>query len=115
EPGEHVSLTFAGKASNTLVPGPDGSLTVYWQVPPGTLNGETTIEAVQGERSATDTILVEDGLPPLPNPIPQSEYSIADVSSEETVGEPAGSGIAAAAIDGDVSTYWHTQWQGGSD
>lgn len=36
--------------------------------------------------------------------------AIADVSSEQTTGEPAPSGPAAAAIDGDPATYWHSQW-----
>jgi hexosaminidase len=38
--------------------------------------------------------------------------AIADVSSEETEGEPAPNGPAAAAIDGDPATYWHSQWSG---
>ncbi|WP_298038202.1 family 20 glycosylhydrolase [uncultured Microbacterium sp.] len=36
--------------------------------------------------------------------------AISDVSSEQTTGEPAPNGPAAAAIDGDPATYWHTQW-----
>lgn len=38
--------------------------------------------------------------------------TIADVSSEETSGEPSPNGPAAAAIDGDPDTYWHSQWSG---
>lgn len=36
--------------------------------------------------------------------------AIADVSSEQSTGEPAPNGPAAAAIDGDPATYWHSQW-----
>lgn len=36
--------------------------------------------------------------------------AIADVSSEQATGEPAPNGPAAAAIDGDPGTYWHSQW-----
>lgn len=35
---------------------------------------------------------------------------IASVSSEQTSGEPEPNGPAAAAIDGDPGTYWHSQW-----
>lgn len=38
--------------------------------------------------------------------------TIAGFSSEEAKGEPAPSGPAAAAIDGNESSYWHSQWQG---
>ncbi|MEN5076004.1 family 20 glycosylhydrolase [Isoptericola cucumis] len=36
--------------------------------------------------------------------------AVADVSSEQTSGESAPSGPAAAAIDGDAATYWHSRW-----
>lgn len=38
----------------------------------------------------------------------------ATVSSEELIGEPAPSGPIAAILDNDLTTYWHSQWQGGS-
>ncbi|MPV48664.1 family 20 glycosylhydrolase [Pseudactinotalea sp. HY160] len=115
EPGKHVALTFDGAPSNSVIPGDDGTITVWWQVPPASTNGEKTLVATQGERSATDAIVVTDGRLTLADPIDQSLYTVADVSSQETVGEPAGSGVATAAIDGDPATYWHTQWQGTVD
>lgn len=36
--------------------------------------------------------------------------AVAAVSSQQLTGEPAPNGPAAAAIDGDPATYWHTQW-----
>jgi hexosaminidase len=36
--------------------------------------------------------------------------AVSDVSSEQPSGEPAPNGPAAAVIDGDASTYWHSQW-----
>ncbi|MFD4421034.1 family 20 glycosylhydrolase [Agromyces sp. NPDC058484] len=36
--------------------------------------------------------------------------AIAAVSSQQTSGEPAPNGPAAAAIDGNPATYWHSQW-----
>lgn len=44
-------------------------------------------------------------------PIPSGQLSIADYDSEELIGENA---PATNAIDGDIGTYWHTQWQNGS-
>ncbi len=42
-------------------------------------------------------------------PIGTQLWTIAGVSSEENVGESAG---ATNAIDGQISNFWHTQWQG---
>lgn len=44
--------------------------------------------------------------------IPRRSWTIADVDSEETVGE---NGRATNAIDGNAATYWHTKWLGGVD
>ncbi|PWS32868.1 discoidin domain-containing protein [Pedobacter paludis] len=41
-------------------------------------------------------------------------WSILSVDSEETSGEGPNNGFAKFAIDGNVNTFWHTQWQGGS-
>ncbi|MBP2412992.1 sialidase-1 [Arthrobacter stackebrandtii] len=50
--------------------------------------------------------------PPMDNLIPQDQLSIAAVSSEELTGESAPSGPATALLDGDINSYWHTQWSG---
>ncbi|HYH55867.1 MAG TPA: discoidin domain-containing protein [Anseongella sp.] len=44
----------------------------------------------------------------------RSAWKIVTVSSEETEGEGAGNGHAKHAFDGDQTTFWHTQWAGGS-
>lgn len=38
--------------------------------------------------------------------------TIADFSSQEETGETQPSGFAAAAVDGNESSYWHSQWKG---
>lgn len=43
----------------------------------------------------------------------RSEWSIVEVSSEETSGEGSDNGHAIHAFDGLKSTFWHTQWKGG--
>lgn len=40
-------------------------------------------------------------------------WKIVDFSTEEP-GEGAPNGLASAAIDGNLGTFWHTQWAGGS-
>ncbi|XCB30795.1 family 20 glycosylhydrolase [Arcanobacterium hippocoleae] len=42
-----------------------------------------------------------------------SDLYIAGFDSEQTSGEPEPSGPAAAAIDGNVNSYWHTNYSGG--
>jgi beta-galactosidase len=49
------------------------------------------------------TLIAPDG-----NPLSSQLWTIASVSSEETVAEAAGAGNA---IDGQISNYWRSQWQ----
>ena len=72
--------------------------------------GTVALELVDGEgevvaaaRTAVQGVCADGTLRPA---------AVADVSSEETEGEPAPNGLAAAAIDGDPATYWHSQWSG---
>ncbi|WP_111307259.1 DUF4998 domain-containing protein [Confluentibacter sediminis] len=44
----------------------------------------------------------------------KSLWSIVDFSSQEANGEGPVNGFAKAAIDGDLGTFWHSQWQGAS-
>jgi hypothetical protein len=41
-------------------------------------------------------------------------WTIAGFSSEEAAGEGAGNGVASCILDGNSSTYWHSQWAGGT-
>jgi hypothetical protein len=45
--------------------------------------------------------------------ISNEKWEIVDFSTEEP-GEGAPNGLASAAIDGNLGTFWHTQWSGGS-
>lgn len=45
--------------------------------------------------------------------IDKSNWEIVDFSTEEP-GEGAPNGLASAAIDDNLGTFWHTQWSGGS-
>ncbi len=46
--------------------------------------------------------------------IDKSGWSVIDFSSEEAGGEGDTNGYVAAAIDDDISTFWHTAWSTGS-
>ncbi|MDR2968861.1 MAG: DUF1735 domain-containing protein [Tannerellaceae bacterium] len=37
-----------------------------------------------------------------------------EANTEERTGEGAGNGVATCLLDGNLSTFWHSQWQGGS-
>lgn len=43
----------------------------------------------------------------------RSDWKVVEVSSEETSGEGSDNGHAIHAFDGDLGTFWHTQWKGG--
>jgi hypothetical protein len=109
EPGSYVTITLGDRELGTVRPDQDGRLALSLPVVPETYSGTYRVTAAVGERTASDETTVTSSLVPLENRLDQSLFSITGVDSEETVGEKAG---AANAIDGDASTFWHTQWQG---
>lgn len=42
----------------------------------------------------------------------RSGWTITDLSSQESNGEGPDNGKAKFALDGNINTFWHTQWQG---
>jgi hypothetical protein len=99
------SLTY----SWTTLPG-EGSITgagstVTYTPPPVTEKQTFTITVTifdgQGG-SVTGTVVVKL------SPIPQAGWSLLHVDSEELVGED---GAAENSFDGNVDTFWHTQWR----
>lgn len=90
--------------------------TVTWRVlvPEGAPAGELTFDATWRLRGQTGsgsaTYRFDPANRPLANPIGGSDLRVSGFSSQQAQGEPEGSGVATAAVDGDVTTYWHTQW-----
>lgn len=71
------------------------------------------------EESAIDTFVSASETTVLPmfiefegTKVAKSGWEIVDFSTEEPK-EGAPNGLASAAIDNDLSTFWHTQWDGG--
>ena len=74
--------------------------------------GSVTVTAAFADGTSKEfTFTVEGGIVA---EIPQEEYEgiSSSANTEQTSGEPEGSGVASAAADGDSSTYWHSQWSG---
>lgn len=47
--------------------------------------------------------------------LPQKEWKVTAFSSQETAGENNGrNGLARLVLDGDKTTFWHTEWMSGS-
>ena len=44
----------------------------------------------------------------------RSSWTIAELSTEETAGEGANNGRAIHMLDGNLNTFWHSQWYGGT-
>ncbi|MDH5325894.1 MAG: discoidin domain-containing protein [Gammaproteobacteria bacterium] len=78
-----------------------GNYTVTFTVRDSTGLGDPT--------PATRTVTVRNA--GASDPIPQAAWSLLNVDSEETAGE---NGSAVNAFDGDLSTFWHTDWSGAS-
>ena len=49
-----------------------------------------------------------------PLPLDQNQWTLHFVDSEELVGEGVANGAGIHSFDGDVNTFWHTQWLGSS-
>lgn len=103
----YVDIRIDDKTLYTVRADASGRFDRHGVVPAATYDGTHTLSAVQGDRSARQTVSVASELRPLPNLIDRSTLRVHDVDSQETVGE---NGAAANAIDGDVNTIWHTQW-----
>ncbi|GAB3654071.1 DUF1735 domain-containing protein [Echinicola sediminis] len=77
-----------------------------------------TITSVESDlpinESLKTTYFLLEANPPIYEAFDRSEWSILDVSSEEVVGEGENNGNAKHALDGDIGTFWHTQWYGAS-
>ena len=43
------------------------------------------------------------------------DWKIVSFTTEEASGEGSNNGHAKHLIDGNVETFWHSRWQGGSD
>lgn len=74
--------------------------------------GSVTVTATFADGTSKEfTFTVEGGIVA---EIPREEYDgiSSSANTEEDGGEPAPSGYAAAAADGDSSSYWHSNWSG---
>ena len=50
----------------------------------------------------------------VPSFFDRSNWKVVDFSSEEAVGEGPDNGRAVFALDGDINTFWHSQWKDAS-
>ncbi|MFD4256787.1 family 20 glycosylhydrolase [Streptomyces sp. NPDC058534] len=107
----YVEIRIDGKTVYTVRADASGAFDRHGVIPAGTYNGVREVSAVQGDRVARRSVSVDSEVRPLPDPIDQSTLRVHDVDSEETTGEDA---AAVNAVDGDRSTFWHTQWAGGA-
>ncbi|WCC79320.1 endo-alpha-N-acetylgalactosaminidase family protein [Cutibacterium equinum] len=120
-----VKLSLTGPQGWTVTPvstaatsvSAERDATASWtvKVPRNAAAGKLEVKATWTQDGkagqGTESIPVDPGHFPLIDPISGTDLTLVEASSEQTGGaEPAPNGPAAAAIDGDPSTYWHTQW-----
>lgn len=67
------------------------------------------IDNGQAGTFSTVNFSVSESQEPCHAAIPSTQYSVHQFDSEETSGESA---PATNVIDGNINTYWHTQWSG---
>lgn len=108
----YVDIRIDGRTVYTVRADESGRFARHGVIPATTYDGTRTVSAVQGDRAAEATVTVTGGLRPLPDLIDQSSLRVEDTDSEETTGE---NGAAVNTIDGDPTTFWHTQWYGDAD
>ncbi len=64
-------------------------------------------------RALSTTYFVVNVTPPVYPELDRTGWSVYDVDSEESSGEGPDNGRAIFALDGKLTTFWHTQWDGG--
>jgi hypothetical protein len=67
-------------------------------------NNQKMVYYARGDARELGTAVVA---PPTSSLIPQQQFQVVSVDSEELVGE---NGAATNAIDGNPATFWHTEW-----
>lgn len=99
-----LSVTFKTKGDGSM-----NALKLY--VLPITL----TCKSVNVNPSLSTTFFVVKAQPDLKDypDFDRSQWKILGFSSQEASGEGPNNGRAIFCLDGDPSTYWHTQWQNG--
>lgn len=113
-----VELSYLDGDDNTItkwVPaGADRTVIRGWK-PFTTLNysshyvpepGAIDTFTVEAQEALPDLIIFEGQM------LDKTGWEVIDFSTEEPA-EGAPNGLASAAIDGDVNTFWHSQWNGG--
>lgn len=102
-----VTKWIAADADRTVIRGwkPFSELTytTYYIPEPGAID----TFSIDGRLTLPDLIIFEGEM------LDKTNWEIVDFSTEEPA-EGAPNGLASAAIDGDLGTFWHTQWNGGS-
>lgn len=105
------------------------SFTEDFSLPVGTTEGELAVSVDGGALQPGDYLLpiqiknvsmfeiaADRNTYPMAFRIMGSQFSrdgwTATASTEEPNGEGAGNGVASSMLDGNLKTYWHTQWQG---
>jgi len=109
----HVHILADAKGQTHLrVKGNDGADATVSQVLFGLEGGKTYSASVwvelTGERTAAIGVRAFKGFAPAAE-LPKDKWTVIHVDSEEPA-ESAGGGLGASAIDGEPSTYWHTEW-----
>lgn len=114
-PGSYVDITVGETRLEQFRMDATGARTGQWVNAPASLvSGPQTLRFAQGDRHVDVAVNVTGGRVALENPLPAGSLTLTEADSEERTGETPPNGPATAAIDGDPSTFWHTQWQGGS-
>lgn len=112
EPGKEATLATGFGEDVTLQVSDEGTAEATLTIPEDATLGSYELTVTQGWWTGSATL--ELAAQALAHPIAQDLYAIAGFSTEETTGEGASNGRAEDAIDGDLSTYWHTAWSSGT-
>lgn len=103
-----LTITPKGSPVDTIAPGASAeyAFTVHSRGEPGKVDLVFPVTWNGGSVEAQTSVYSAPG--------PEVHPEVSDADSEELVGEAKPSGPASAAVDGDPSTFWHTQWKGAS-
>lgn len=118
--GEQAILMQSGGYIEPNQPQGDGSsFTINYLEPGDFLPSDETLRALI-ERNVKPALRTQDvqrmqtALEDAFTELPQNKWTVKNFSSEETEGEGSDNGRANLVLDGNATTYWHSNWSTGS-
>lgn len=108
EPDSYVDVSFDGQKYGTVRSDAEGNAFLSHYTPYQTVKGEHLLRVEDSLGRFVEKVITVDSVTVAPNG--RRIDGITAAASSEADNESAPNGLAAALVDGDPGTYWHSRW-----